>query len=117
MELLEQFFIASLLVQLAHSTEELTTKFHKKWYLVKMPLRAFLLFELAFSGFWIFILFNKSFPSREYFQLFFLILMFANGIQHVVWFGVAKKYVPGLITAPVHIIIFSIFYFIALFNP
>lgn len=115
MEGLEQFFVVSLFVQLAHSIEELSTGFHKKWYVFKMPFWVFLLFELAFSGFWIFVWLNGAFPNREYFQAFFLALMFANGIHHIVWAGKVKKYVPGLITAPIHITVFLIFYFKALF--
>src|SRR3989338_5713668 len=114
MELLQQFFTLSLLVQLAHSAEELSTGFHKKWYLFKMPFWAFLLFELAFSGFWIFVWLNSSFPYREYLQASFLALMFANGVQHIVWAGNVKRYVPGLITAPLHIIVFLVFYFRAI---
>lgn len=108
--MLEKFFIASLLVQLIHSVEELSTGFHKKWYLFKMPFLVFLSFELIFSGFWIFVLFS-SLPYREYLQAFFLILMFANGVQHLVWWGFEKKYIPGLITAFAHLLVFLIFYF------
>ena len=61
--------------------------------------------------FWIFVLLSSSFPSRENFQAFFLVLMFANGIQHLVWWGCEKKYVPGLITAFAHIALFIVFYF------
>ena len=108
--MLEQFFLFSLLVQLIHSVEELTTGFHRKWYLFKMPFKVFLSFELLFSAFWIFVFFS-SLPYRENFQAFFLVLMFANGIQHLVWYGWEKKYVPGLITAFAHIAVFIVFYF------
>lgn len=114
MSLLEQFFLISLIVQLFHSVEELTTGFHKKWYLFPMPFWIFLLWELCFSGFWILILLNKTIPDRNYLQAFFLILMFANGVQHIVWSGNVKRYVPGLITAPLHIIVFLAFVFRAL---
>lgn len=111
MDLLQQFFFLSLIVQLAHSFEELSTGFHKKWYLFQMPFKVFLAFELCFSAFWIVILLLPSFPFRVYLQESFLALMFANGVQHLVWWGTTKKYVPGLITAPVHILVFLIFYF------
>lgn len=110
MDLLQQFFLLSLLVQLVHSFEELSTGFHKKWYLFKMPFRVFFAFELSFSVFWIIVLLLSDFPYRIYLQVFFLALMFANGVQHLVWWGTTKKYVPGLITAPVHILVFLIFY-------
>lgn len=43
----------------------------------------------------------------------FNILMFANGMWHLVWFVFCekcKKYVPGLITAPIHVVTFIVFY-------
>lgn len=111
MDYLETFFILSVVVQLAHSIEELSTGFHKKWYLFKMPFLAFLSFEIVFSALWIVILFTPSFPYRQVFQAFFLMLMFANGIQHLVWWGCVKKYMPGLITAFLHLAVFVIYYF------
>lgn len=111
MNLLEQFFVISLVVQIAHSIEELSTGFHKKWYVFKMPFWVFLVFEIVFGGFWIAVLLLQDFPSRIHLQAFFLALMFANGVQHVVWTGNVKKYVPGLITAPIHITVFLVYYF------
>jgi len=108
---LELFFIYSLLVQLAHSGEELLTGFHKKWYLFKMPFWVFFAWELFFSVFWVAVLLNENLPYRAELQKFLLILMFANGVQHLVWWGSVKKYVPGLVTAFLHIIVFMIFYF------
>mgnify|MGYP002079075388 CR=1 FL=1 len=109
--MLEQFFLVSLITQITHSVEELGTGFHKKWYLFKMPFNTFLLFELAFSMFWIAVQLFSEFPYRHELQKFFLVLMFANGVQHIVWWGVRKEYVPGLITAFVHIVVFLSFYF------
>lgn len=111
MNLLEQFFGISLLIQVIHAIEELTTGFNKKWYAFKMPFWVFLLFELVFEGFWIAVYLLHDFPDRQVFQAFFLALMFANGVQHLVWAGNVKKYVPGLITAPLHIIVFLMYYF------
>ncbi|MBI5448808.1 HXXEE domain-containing protein [Candidatus Gottesmanbacteria bacterium] len=108
---LEQFFTISLLVQIAHATEELSTGFHKKWYVIKVPLEVFLAFEVVFECFWIAVWLFQDFPSRAYLQTFFLALMFANGVQHIVWAGNVKKYVPGLVTAPVHCVVFLMFYF------
>ncbi len=53
----------------------------------------------------------KQFPNRDYLMGFFNVLMFANGLWHIAWFGIVKKYVPGLVTAPLFIITFLIFYF------
>jgi hypothetical protein len=111
MQTLEQFFTISLFIQLLHSIEELSTGFHKKWYLFKMSFWLFLVFEIVFSGFWISVLLLKSFPNRELLQMVFLVLMFANGVQHVIWAGITKKYVPGLVTAPIHIIVSLLYYF------
>lgn len=112
MQHLETFYIISLITQLFHSVEELSTGFHKKWYLSTMPFWVFLLFEVVFSLFWIGVYLYKDFPYREALQISFLILMFINGIQHVIWWRFKKKYVPGLITAFLHVLIVSIFYFI-----
>lgn len=109
--MLEHFYLLAVLVQLSHSVEELSTDFHKKWYLFKMPFKTFLLFECLFSSFWLLILFMPNFPSRVFLQEFFLMLMFANGIQHIVWWGSVKKYVPGLVTAFVHVTVFLSYYF------
>ncbi|HAE41345.1 MAG TPA: hypothetical protein DCG34_00300 [Clostridiales bacterium] len=109
--MLEQFFLTVFLVQVFHSIEELTTGFYKRWYLMKMPFSTFLLFEIVFTLFWIFVLLTPQFPFRLDLQKFFLLLMFANGVQHLVWWGVIKRYVPGLITAFLHVIVFAIYYF------
>lgn len=115
MGLLEQFFAISLLVQVVHATEELSTGFYKKWYAFKMPFWMFLLFELIFEGFWITVYLLQNFPNRSSLQAVFLALMFMNGIQHLVWAGNVKKYVPGLITGPAHIIVFLTYYFKTIF--
>lgn len=101
--MIEQFAFIFYGVQLLHSLEELSTGFHKKWYLFKMPFWVFLTFEIFFNLFWGIVLFLQNFPFREGFLAFFIILMFANGAQHTIWWRFAKKYVPGLITAFVHI--------------
>ncbi|OGH20775.1 MAG: hypothetical protein A3D74_05630 [Candidatus Levybacteria bacterium RIFCSPHIGHO2_02_FULL_37_13] len=103
--------IAMLLVQILHSVEELSTGFHKKWYFTKLSFKTFLIFEIIHNLFWSLVVFIKDFPYRSELLLFFIALMFANGVQHIVWFGFKKKYVPGLITAPIHIVLFFIFYF------
>ncbi|PIP56425.1 hypothetical protein COX05_03125 [candidate division WWE3 bacterium CG22_combo_CG10-13_8_21_14_all_39_12] len=111
MNLLEEFFTLILIVQILHSIEELSTGFHKKWYVFSMPFWVFLLFEIAFTGFWLLILLISDFSLRTTFQLTFIVFMFANGVQHLVWAGNVKKYVPGLLTAPFHIILFLTYFF------
>ncbi len=109
--MIEQFALIIFGIQILHSIEELLTGFHKKWYLFKMPFKIFLSFEIFFSLFWGSVLFQKTFPYRENLLVFFTVLMFANGVQHIVWWGTVKKYVPGLITAFAHIAVFLIFFF------
>lgn len=105
------FGTIALFIQLAHSIEELLTGFHKKWYLVKLSFPFFLSFEIIHNSFWTLVLLDQSFPARLPLIWFFLILMFANGIQHLVWAGSVKKYVPGLVTAVLHVVNFLVFYF------
>ena len=109
MDQVELFFLLGLLVQVAHSIEEMTTGFHRKWYLFAMPFWVFLLFEIIFLTFWTTVLLIPEFPARGNFQVGFLILMLANGIQHLVWAGIKKGYVPGLITAPLHVLVAGAF--------
>ncbi len=109
------FATLMLIVQLLHSVEELSTGFHKKWYLFKMNFKLFLSFEIVHNLFWTAVIFIPSFPNREVIMAFFIPLMFANGVQHLVWAGSVKKYVPGLITAPIHILLFLILYYNVLF--
>jgi len=105
------FFI----IQLVHSLEELSSSFHARWYLFRMPFRVFLGFEILFNLFWAIVLISKQFPERQLLLAVFILLMFANGIQHLVWFSLEKKYVPGLLTAPLHVILFLLFYFQMIF--
>lgn len=104
------------LVQICHSVEEVSTGFHKKWYLFRMSFKLFLAFEILHNIFWGLVIFTNIIPFKEQLTALFIPLMFANGIQHIVWFGAQKKYVPGLITAPIHIILFLLFYFLSLFS-
>jgi hypothetical protein len=99
-------FSMMLGIQFLHSIEELSTGFHRKWYLFAMPFPVFLAFEIAFLSFWIAILLLPDFPHRTGFMMFFNLLMFANGIQHLVWAAAVKRYVPGLVTAPLFLIAF-----------
>jgi len=110
MTILESFFIVMLGIQFAHSLEELLNEFHKKFPLFSMTFKFFLIFEIIFFSFWTLVYFVEI-SAREHLMAFFIILMFINGIWHVTWYGIAKKYVPGLITAPLFILTFLIFYF------
>lgn len=96
-------------IQCLHSIEELSTGFHKKWYLFRMPFAVFLGFEIIFLTFWTLVLLHPAMQWRYALMTFFNLLMFANGIQHLVWAGIEKKYVPGLVTAPLFLILFLAF--------
>lgn len=102
--------IASLMffVQILHSIEELLTGFHRRWYVFKMPFWVFLTFEIVHNFFWGVVIFTHWLPYKPQLTMFFIALMLVNGIQHFVWSAVTKKYVPGLITAPLHIVLFLI---------
>jgi hypothetical protein len=113
--MISTFAFYLLFVQLLHSIEELTMGFHKKWYLFPMPFWVFLLFEIIHNIFWILVILTNLVPYKTELSAFFIALMFANGVQHIVWFGWEKKYVPGLLTAPLHIILFLVFFFQFLF--
>ncbi len=113
MTTVESFFTIFLAIQLLHSLEELTTGFHKRFPPFRMSFRFFLTFELLFNALWICVLFFDAFPLRLPLMAGFNVLMFANGLWHVVWFVFCekgKRYVPGLATAPLHIVTFLIYY-------
>lgn len=111
MELVTLYGTIALFIQLAHSIEELATGFHKQWYFRKLSFRFFLTFEVIHNLFWLVVFYFSSFPFRFNLISFFLVLMFANGVQHVVWADSVKRYVPGLVTAVLHISNFLVFFF------
>jgi len=98
-------------VQIFHSIEELATGFHKKWFFFKMSFKFFFSFEIIHNLLWLFVLLNTQLPYRKYLLVFFLLLMFAQSLWHLAWWAMKKQYVPGLVTAPIHIILFLLFYF------
>lgn len=115
MTLLETFFLILLGIQLIHSIEELSTGFHRRFPLKKMKWRTFLIFEIVFLSFWVIVYLLDQTNVREYLMAFFTLLMFANGLWHMVWWGIEKRYVPGLITAPFFVITFVVFFYKVLF--
>lgn len=113
---IELFATIMLVVQIVHSIEELLTGFYKKWFVFKMSFKFFLGFEIIHNLFWVFVLLNKQFPFRTSLLTFFIILMFAQSILHMFWMWNEKKYIPGLYTAILHIIIFPVFCFLQYFK-
>ena len=115
--LLEKFFAIFVIIQILHSIEEISTGFYKKFPLLLMTFRFFLIFEILFNAFWITIIFTEQFPFGFWLMGFFCMLMFANGVWHIVWFWFfekGKRYVPGLCTAFVHVGVFFVFFYTAL---
>ncbi len=107
---LEFYFTLFVAIQLLHSLEEIFTGFDRRWRVWKMSRRFFVTFEIIFSLFLITLIFWTQFPFRETIMYGFNLLMFANGVWHLMWAGIEKKYVPGLFTAPLFIIVFILFY-------
>ncbi len=107
---LENYFIILAIIQIAHSAEEILTNFPKKWPLWRMSKQTFISFELFLSTLLILVIFFKQFPQRQLFMMLFNLIMFANGVWHLMWAGIEKRYVPGLITAILFIIVFTSFY-------
>lgn len=117
--LIEQFFTVFLVIQLVHSVEELCTNFHERFPPMRMSFRFFLTFELLFNLLWICVLLFLDFPYRMPLMAFFNVLMFANGLWHLVWFWFIEKsrrYIPGLVTAPLHVLTFLAFYTMLVWN-
>lgn len=97
-------------VQLLHSVEELTNGFHEKWFFMKLSYRFFLTFEIFHNLFWASVILVPVFPLRMPLLALFTLLMFANGVEHVVWAMWKRKYVPGLVTAMFHVALFCVYF-------
>ena len=108
---LEYYFLILLIIQVVHSLEELIMGFHQKFPILKMSFRFFLSFEVLFLAFWVLVFVYSGFPFRNGLLYLYNIMMFANGIWHLFWWGMEKKYVPGIATAPLFILVFLAFYF------
>ena len=112
MEALMFSFALACLIQVTHSLEEIFTHFETYWPLWRMKRSHFIAFEIGFTILFLSALF-LNFPLKEVIAKLFLMAMFANGVWHIFWAWSEKRYVPGLVTAPLHIINFS-FYFLQL---
>jgi len=76
-----------------------------------MPRSVFVSFEILFSMLIIAYIANPDLPFANFIMPVFAYVMLINGIGHIVWGLVEKKYVPGLITAPFFVAIFTLYYF------
>lgn len=104
------YFVLLGLTQLAHSQEEIWTGFHKSWFVFTMPSWVFIVFEVLFSIPIIAYIANPHLLYADVYMPAFALVMFVNGIGHIVWGLVARSYVPGLVTAPFFIAIFVFYY-------
>ncbi len=111
MTILESYFAVMVIVQWLHSLEEISTHFEQRWPVWKMSRTFFVTLEILFVPVVLTFLLFKNIPLREVFMLSYIALMFANGIWHLMWAGIEKRYVPGLLTAPLFIVVFLLFYF------
>ena len=107
----ETYILLMLFVQIAHSFEEITQGFAEQWFFIRLNERAFLIFEIVHNVFWTLIFLIPSIPYQKELLSFFALLMFANSIEHIVWAMWKKKYVPGLITALLHLILFIAYFY------
>lgn len=53
---------------------------------------------------------NPELPGANDFMPWFMFVMLLNGMEHVIWGTVKKSYVPGLVTAPLFILLFGFYY-------
>jgi hypothetical protein len=104
------YFVLLGLIQLAHSQEEIWTGFHKRWFVFTMPRWVFITFEILFSLPIIAYIAKPSLPLAHWYMPLFALAMFVNGIGHIVWGLVKRSYVPGLITAPLFVVVFFAYY-------
>lgn len=75
-----------------------------------MKRSTFVVFEILFAALFVSVLISDV-SFKVLFAKAFILLMFANGIWHIFWALSEKKYVPGLITAPFHLLIFAWYFF------
>ena len=107
---LHDWFIIFGIVQLIHSQEEIWTGFHKKWFLFTMPRWVFIGLEAVLTFFILFYMFNPDAPGGQGFMYWFIFAMLLNGMEHIIWAAVKKRYVPGLVTAPIFVVLFGLYY-------
>lgn len=105
------YFVAFGVIQLIHSQEEIWTNFHRRWFVFKMPRYVFVAFEMLLSALIVIYIVNPNIAPIKYVLPIFALTMLINGVGHVIWSLVEKRYVPGLVTAPAFIIIFLAYFF------
>ena len=104
------YFTLLGLTQLVHSQEEIWTGFNRIWFVFTMPLWAFVAFEVLFSVPIVAYIVDPKLPLAHWYMPLFALVMLINGVGHIVWGLVERRYVPGLITAPFFVVLFSLYY-------
>jgi hypothetical protein len=98
--------LVAILFQAAHFAEELLTGFQERFPalfgLAPMPLRVFVLFNLAWLAIWSLSAWGLAARYRPaLFPLWFLgIACIANGVAHPFFSLLGASYFPGLVTSP-----------------
>lgn len=113
---IDSWYIVFVIIQLIHSQEELHAGFYKKSPIFPMPKKRFIIFEILFSTLIVSFAIFKQLPLRDVWMPFFILLMFANGVEHFLWWLSEKRYVPGIVTAVITLLVFIIFYFYFIFR-
>lgn len=109
-------FLALIAVQAAHSIEEylgrLWEVFSPARFVTGLILQdrrlGFIVFNVALIGFGFWCFFGpvmRRWPSAKAFIGFWIIIELINGIGHPLWSIQQRGYTPGLITAPVLLIL------------
>ncbi len=104
------YFLMLGAIQIVHAQEEIWTGFHKRWFVFTMSRWVFVTFEVLFSLTIIAYVLRPDLPLSHTYMSLFALAMLINGIGHIVWGLVVKKYVPGLITAPFLVAVFAGYY-------
>ncbi len=107
---LYNYFVLFGIIQLIHSQEEIWTGFHKKWFLFTMSKWVFVAWEALLSAVIITYMLRPHLAGATGFMQWFIFAMLLNGMEHVIWGAVKKSYVPGLVTAPLFLILIGSYY-------
>lgn len=108
---LSSLVVLMIFVQIIHSVEEVLTRFDKEWkFIARVNFKFMVSFLILFNLFWLIVLNYTSFPLRQELLSGFMVLMFGRSLVHIIWSLNAKKYTPGLLTAPLEALIYLAFY-------
>ena len=113
---LDTTFVALIGVQAAHSIEEYVGRLYDVFpparfvsgLISAVPQRGFVIFNVALAlfGIWCFVWpIRRRWPSFKAFGWFWVAVELLNGIGHPLWSLEQLRYTPGLITAPILLIL------------